>query len=93
MNRQQRKKMEKDLGIHKSQKKLTRQQKFDLLEKNISSGKAKQEEMKDVRRLQEQASEDQIIQKQIASRATTYMIKDKLPYGEAYEKAKEDFEK
>ena len=93
MNRKERKNMEKKLGIHKSQLKLTRKQRFELMEKNIKEGKKKQDEMKEYLRQQEQAASDKLIQSQISSKATYYMVNDGLSYSEAYEKAKADFSK
>lgn len=91
MNRQERKRMEKNLGIHKSQRKLTRKERFELMEKNIEAGRKKQEEMKEYLRQQEQRQKDALIQNQVSSRATEYMVKEGLDYSTAYEKAKKDF--
>jgi hypothetical protein len=79
--------MEKNLGIHNSQRKLTRKERFALMEENIKAGKQKQEEMKEVRRLQEEKAKEQEMSQQISSKATEFMLQG-MTYSDAYEKAK-----
>ena len=87
MNRSERKKMEKRLGVNKQT--LTREQKFEKIRQNIISGNMKQNEMKEVIRRQVNQKKDQDESNKIASMATSLMISEGLDYIDALEKAKE----
>lgn len=87
MNKKERKHLEKQFGIHKYKKSLSRAKRFELMRENILQGKRKQEEMKEVRRLQENREEDNKQSIDVASKATELMIKEGLSYIDALEKA------
>jgi hypothetical protein len=89
MNRRERKALEKRLGLHKHKKNMTRQARFENMRENILEGKKKQEEMREVRRLQEEGQEVEIQSSNIATLATDLMVKEDLSYIDALEKAKE----
>ena len=89
MNRAERNKMEKQYGITKHKKSMTRAERFETMRQNIEQGKDIQEKMKETRRLQEQGKSDEIASARIASIATDLMINHDVPYVEAQEKAKE----
>ena len=89
MNRRDRRRMEKQLGIQKHKKGLPRNARFELLRQNIEEGKKKQDEMKENRRLQENREEDRKQSIDVASKATELMIKEGLSYVDALEKANE----
>ena len=89
MNRAERKKMEKSLGIAKHKKSMSRSERFETMRGNIEHGKKLQEEMKEVRRLQNSGKIDEIASARIASIATDLMINHDVSYTEAQEKAKE----
>lgn len=89
MNRRERKRIEKNLGLHK--KKLTRQEWFNKVHENMLAGKEKQEQMKETVRLQLGAKKDEVDNNKIASKATELMLSENLSYIEALEKAKELF--
>jgi len=89
MNRAERKKMEKQFGITKHKKSMTRAKRFEAMRQNIEQGKDLQEKMKETRRLQEQGKADETASARIAFIATDLMINHNVPYVEAQEKAKE----
>lgn len=89
MNRKERRRIEKQMGIQKHKRSLPKNARFDLLRQNIAEGKKKQEEMKENRRLQENREEDRKQSIDVASKATELMIQDGLSYIDALEKAKE----
>ena len=89
MNRRERKNMEKQFGMDKLKKNMTREQRFENMRSNIQNGKKLQEEMKETRRVQEQGSADKEASSEIASIATDLMINKDVPYVEAQEQAKE----
>jgi hypothetical protein len=89
MNRRERKKMEKEFGITKAKKNMTREQRFETMRDNILQGKKMQEDMKEVRRVQEQGKSDEVASQRISSIATDLMINHDVPYVEAMEQAKE----
>jgi len=93
MNRRDRKSLEKRLGISKHLKKLSRTEKFERMRNNILEGKKKEEEMKEVVRLQLAGKKDEVDNNKIASMATDLMIRDGLSYIDALEKAKESYQK
>lgn len=89
MNRAERKKMEKELGIAKHRKSMSRSERFETIRNNIEHGKELQKEMKETRRLQDQRKIDAIEGSRIAFIATDLMINQNVPYIEAQERAKE----
>ncbi len=89
MNRRERRRVEKQLGIQKHKKRFTGKKGFELLRQNIENGNKKQEEMKETRRLQENQEKERKQSVDVASKATELMIKEGLSYIEAIEKAKE----
>jgi len=93
MNRRERKALEKRLGLNKHKSKMTNKERFERMQENIAEGKKKQEEMKEVRRLQEEGATVEVDNNRIASLATELMISEDLSYIEALEKAKEVYEK
>ena len=93
MNRRERKHMEKQLGMNKLKKRMTNAQRFENMRQNIENGKKIQEEMKEVRRRQEQGNQDQEASQRIASIATDLMVNKDVPYVEAQEKAREIYQK
>ena len=88
MNNREKRQLEKRMGLHKYYKTLTREQKFEMIRQNIAAGKKKQEEMREIVRLQKGDKKDEIDSNKVASIATELMIKEGLSYIEALEKAK-----
>jgi len=93
MNRKERKQLEKRLGLNKFKKTLTRQQRFDRMRENIIEGRKKEEEMKEVVRLQKEGKVNEVDNNQIASLATDIMINEGMSYIDALEKAKQTYQK
>lgn len=89
MNRRERKHMEKQLGITKHKKNMTRAEKFEMIRQNIAHGKELQEKMKDNRRVQDQKKLDDTSAQRISSIVTDLMINKGVPYVDAVEQAKE----
>ena len=92
MNRRERKHMEKQMGLAKYKKSLTRAQKFAMMSDNIKAGKETQERMKETRRLQENVKVDEVAASRISSITTSLIVKG-VPYVEAIEQAKELYKK
>jgi hypothetical protein len=92
MNRRERKQLEKRLGLNKFKKTLTRQQRFDRMRENIIEGRKKEEEMKEVVRLQKEGKTTEVDNNQVASIATELMINEGLSYIDALEKAKQVYQ-
>ena len=88
MNHKERRKLKKNLGILEHKNKIPRNQRFELMRQNIAEGKQKENQMKEVRRLQNQGKQDEIDNSRIASLATDLMIKENLSYIDALERAK-----
>ena len=89
MNRRDRRKMEKQLGITAYRKKMTQAERFEIMSQNIEQGKKIQEEMKNTRRVQSQGKADEEAANRISYIATYLMINKEVPYVEAYAQAKE----
>ena len=89
MNRAERRKMEKNLGISKTKKSMTRKQKFEEMANNIEHGNDLQSKMKETRRVQGQKKLDEDSAQRISSISTDLMINHGVPYVEAVEQAKE----
>lgn len=88
MNRRERKHMEKQMGIAKYKKSLTRAQKFEMVADNIKSGRDLENQMRDTRRVQEQGKTDEVAANRIASISTELMVKG-VSYVDAINQAKE----
>ena len=93
MNRQQRKRMEKQLGLHKYKKNMTNKQRFELMSQNIEEGRKLQENMKEVRRIQEQGKSDEVASQRISSIATDLIVNKGLDWVSAQEEAKEVYKR
>jgi len=89
MIRKERRKMEQNLGIRKHVKTLPRNERFERIRQNIIEGHNKEKEFKEVVRLQNQGSQDQIDNNKIASLATELMINENMDYADALKRAKE----
>lgn len=87
MNRKQRRQKEKELGITKFRKGMTRKQKFELIRSNLNEGKKKEKEMEEIRRLQEQNGIDRQASIEIAQEARRIAQEEKIPYIDALKKA------
>lgn len=87
MNRRKRKQKEKELGIANHRKNLSRQQKFELMRRNIIEGKKRQKEMEELRRLQEQQNTDKQASREVTQKATKIVEEENIPYIDALKKA------
>jgi len=85
--------MEKQLGITKHKKNMTREQRFEAMRENIKHGKGLQENMKEVRRLQDQGKADENANNRISSIATDLMVNKGMGWVEAQEEAKEVYKR
>ena len=65
MNRNERRKMSKKLGIMSFQQKLPRNKKFELIRENIIAGKQRQIEMKEENRISSNAQNDGLESKKV----------------------------
>lgn len=90
MNRKQRRRMEKQLGISKQRKNFDRKTRFEIMYRNIQEGKKREEEMRDVVRRQKQGIEDETNSIQINELATNIAENEGIPYIDAVEKAKNE---
>lgn len=88
MNNREKRQMEKKLGLLKVKSKLRLEHWIEEVQQNIQSGKRKQEEMKEIRRMQENKAEEKAQSEQIASIATDLMFNKKMPFAQAQEEAK-----
>lgn len=91
MNRKERRKAEKKLGIDKFRRSLPFSQRCELIRGNILEGKKKQEEMKETVRIQDQKDQENLINSQISKRSLDLMINEDMDYYSATEKAKLEF--
>ncbi len=89
MNRKERKSMEKQLGIAKHKKNMTRDQRFEIMRENIIHGNELQRQMKETVRVQSQKKVDEDSAARISFITTDLMINKGVPYAEAIEQAKE----
>jgi hypothetical protein len=87
MNRREKRATEKKLGILKYKNKLSKDKYFDRIRDNIIEGKKKEAEMSEVRRLQEEGKQEEIIKNNISSIATSLMVKEGLSYNDALVRA------
>jgi hypothetical protein len=91
MNRRERKKLEKKLGITKYRKSLPLNQRFEIIRQNIIDGNKRQGKLKEDIRVKENAQADADINKKIADRALELMMEENMDYYSAQEKSKEEF--
>lgn len=89
MNRRQRRQMEKQLGLTKYKRSLSFNERIKQLSNSIAQGNEKQAAMKETVRRQEDAQSDADASNEIASLATTLVVRDGLSYAEALLKARE----
>jgi hypothetical protein len=89
MNRRERKHMEKQFGLTKLKKNMTREQRFEKMRENIEHGNELQRQMKETVRVQSQKKLDEGSAARISSIATDLMINKAVPYVDAVEQAKE----
>jgi hypothetical protein len=92
MNRRERKHMEKELGLDKFYKTMSRSQWFEKMRNNIIAGKRMQEEMKNKVKSQLNQQEDKKESDIIASNALTLAITKKMPMIDAMALAKEEYD-
>jgi len=88
MNRRERRKVAKDLGITKHIRNITREKWYEELRDNVENGKRMQIEMKETRRLQEEGDEDALVSKRIENMAMSLIMQKGIPFNEAVEEAK-----
>lgn len=93
MNRKERKRVEKQLGINKHIKTLNREQKFERMRTNIENGKKTHQEFIERTALSELAQMEQKESDIIANIATNIAKRESIPFIDAMEKAKIEFKK
>ena len=93
MNHREKRKMQKNLGILKHKNSLPRNVRFARLRENMLEGKKKEEQMKEVVRLQKEGKKDEVDNNKIASIATELMIQKSISYIDALEEAKEVYKR
>jgi len=93
MNRRDKRRMEKKLGITKHRNSLPLNRRMEMVRENIIAGKEKQLEMQEVRRLQEEGVKEEVNNSRLASIATELMISKDLSYIDALEEAKEVYKR
>lgn len=84
--------MEKELGLDKFYKTMSRSQWFEKMRNNIIAGKRMQEEMKNKVKSQLNQQEDKKESDIIASNALTLAITKKMPMIDAMALAKEEYD-
>ena len=93
MNRRERKKMEKELGISKYTKTLSRTAKFERIKTNQESGKKLQEDLKQNNQILIQKQDDLKESNVIETLANSIYKRTKIPYIDAIEIAKSEYNK
>jgi hypothetical protein len=93
MNRRERKAMEKRLGLDKYKKSLPRAERFEMNRQNIIAGRKMEEEMKEIRRVQENGAEDKKASERISSIATDLMFNKKMDWVSAQAEALEVYKR
>jgi len=88
MNRKERRKVARDLGITKHRKNITIEKWYEELLYNVENGKRLQTEMKETRRIQEDQDEDALISRRIENMAMSLAMQKGIPFNEAIEGAK-----
>ena len=92
MNRRERRRLEKDLGITKHKQRMNLTQRLKSISDGVEAGKERSTEAKENRRRQENEEADKVASAQISSLSTTLMIRDGLSWHEATEAAKREIE-
>jgi hypothetical protein len=92
MNRRERRKAAKDLGITKHIRNISREKWYEELRDNVESGRRMQNEMKETRRIQEDQDEDALISKRIENMAMSLVMQKGIPFNNAIEEAKYIYE-
>lgn len=93
MNRKERRRMSKNLGIMQHQQKLTREEKFDLIRENIISGKEQHKQfMEEVKRRQSMSKEE-LDSEAIAALAERIAQSQNIPLVDALEEAQKIYKK
>jgi len=92
MNRRERKHMEKELGLNKFYKKMTREQRFQKMVENIENGKRMEADMKTQRETSIQEQMDQKRSDVIANLAEEIARRKKIPLIDAMLEAQEEYE-
>ena len=90
MNRRERRRLEKDLGITKHKQRMNYSQRIKSIQDGAESGKERSTEAKENRRRQENEEADKVASAEISSLSTTLMIRDGLSWHEATEAAKRE---
>lgn len=91
MNRKERRKMSKKLGIMQYQQKLSRNKKFDLIRENIILGKKMQNEAQEEIRQQDNKFIDQKESEIIFHIAEDIAKRKQIPIIDAMEEAKKEY--
>ena len=87
MNRQERRRVEKQLGLNKVFKNLTRKEKFDLMQERIETGRQKEAEMKENVRVYVQQVDEDTASKVIFTMSETIAKVKKIPVIDAQQEA------
>jgi len=88
MNRKDRRRMAKNLGIMKYQQKLPLNQKFELIRENIISGKKSHEEFIENNRVIQEQFKNEVVSNKLYALATDISKREQIPFIDALEKAK-----
>lgn len=89
MNRRERKSMERQLGLQKFYKSMSRQAKFEKMKNNIENGKKMEEEFKQKVQLSIQRQDEEKESAVISSLAESIIKHKKIAFIDAIEEAKE----
>lgn len=87
MNRRERRKMSKKLGIMEFQQKLSRDKKFSLIAENIQTGKQSHLEFIEKSRIMQEKYADEVESHRLYNIATDIAQREKIPLVDAFEKA------
>jgi len=83
--------MEKNLGLNKFYKKMSREQRFNKMKENQENGKRMQEEMKRKVEISIQGQDEEKINDMIAHLAEKIVIEKNIPMADAMAEANEYF--
>lgn len=92
MNRRERKHVEKQLGLQKHYKTLSRTQRWEKMRDNQQNGKRMMEELKNKNNVDVQDQEDTAVNDKISKRAKAIAKSKKIPLIDALVEAQEEFE-
>lgn len=90
MNRRERRRLEKDLGITKHKQKMNLTQRLKSIRDGVEAGRERSIEARENRKRQENEEADKLASAEISSLSTTLMIRDGLSWHEATEAAKRE---